>query len=381
MQTKVKEWNVMGTWQFGEAKTADGQHFSFGAPPDKVEKIKQTLALVRDLDSPTSCKVTTQHGAYGQCTRYDITQHEYAAGGHPGAGGYIEALEVHNPPDDRCRFIIHEHLSHHYSYNEWFSEWKTLEDCLKAFEKSWGSVRGARKTLPEQKGFIRMVDCGVLTPWYYAVGRQELIGDFAFPEGIQQDSVYKFGRKFLVFDREGTPSLKVCMGARHIQYKRDRSQFAYRDGEEKIVSYRVVYWSDGTSWDESSTVGVKVRPLRDDEAWVDEALEQFFNLLRGESTEFTVDFTDGNQFVGRLKKANKKAMTVEGEYFAKILFEDGETKKGTFPFKPTPDTPDALTCINQRLFNPQGRTIKRVEITRHETKSGGKKWSGAFFDR
>ena len=72
------------------------------------------------------------------------------------------------------------------------------------------------KEFSNLEGFKRRVVCNALTPWFYAIGDEELIGDYAFPEGFQDDPVYRLGKRFVVFDHDGVPEIKTCMGARFL---------------------------------------------------------------------------------------------------------------------------------------------------------------------
>lgn len=114
------------------------------------------------------------HGAYVDETIYEIIQHKYVAGGHPGCGGYMELLEIKNAPHGKCGIVIHEHSSGMDSEESRFAEWQSLPEALEAFEKWWGAdspfIRFAR-----MPGFLRRVNCEQQTPWFYA--KVEVPGD------------------------------------------------------------------------------------------------------------------------------------------------------------------------------------------------------------
>lgn len=106
------------------------------------------------------------HGGYGTETRFDITQHKYAGGGNSSCGGYIEVLEIKEPPDGRHGIIIHEWNT---TMGHSFSEWKTLQDAIDAFNSFWGwNPRTIKVGLSKLHGFIRYVECGNRKPWFYA---------------------------------------------------------------------------------------------------------------------------------------------------------------------------------------------------------------------
>lgn len=118
----------------------------------------------------------------GVCSRpstYEVLQHKYMGGGHPGCGGWIELIEIKNPPDDRCPFIIYEYWSHKNSHESFFWEWRTLGEAMAAYEfAGWHNQREKFRKAP---GFLRFVICQNHTPWFYA---QEIIPwDYVPPEG------------------------------------------------------------------------------------------------------------------------------------------------------------------------------------------------------
>lgn len=358
------------SYRYGEGRTGIGQMVEFTCPPEFVDQVKKVLRTIRTIDIPTTGRVNIAHGGYGQYTRYDVVQHDYAGGG-PGDGGgwgYIEVLEIKNPPDGRWGIVINEHTSHK---GGMFTEWETLDHAHAAFKKFWCSDSTEEK-FPKLTGFKRRVTCGELTPWFYAIGDEQLIGDYAFPEGLQDDVVYRFGRQFVVFDYEGVPAVKTCMGTRFVK----RGDY-YPYGEQQ---YRLVYWDDGSVWDESNDRGGSPRPVEEGERWIAEAVQQFRQLLAGKSTEFTINFTDGNKFVGKLIRANCRVPCAEGNYFLVVQLK-GKNKPlegWVNDFKPTKDAPDIVQYVTQR-FGESEQEVEYIEIKERKTEKGGKKWSGVFF--
>jgi hypothetical protein len=150
------------SYRFGESVTRKGQAVNFTCSPNSFEDVKRFFqTYVRTVDVPTTGRVNISHGSYGKYTRYDVAQHKYAGGG----AGYIEVLEIKNPPDDRCGFVIYEY----HDGAGVFTEWETLENTEVAFENTWSS-RERVDQLNLSPGFKRRVPCGALTPWFYAVG-------------------------------------------------------------------------------------------------------------------------------------------------------------------------------------------------------------------
>lgn len=360
--------NHFSSYQYGEGRTGLGQLVEFTCPSGNVEQVSEFLRVnIRTIDIPTTGRVNIAHGGYGQYTRYDVVQHDYAGGGPGDSGGwgYIEVLEIKNPPDCRWGIVINERASHKGGV---FTEWETLENARAAFNNFWGSGYTEEK-LSNLPGFKRRVVCGELTPWFYAIGDQQLNGDYAFPEGLQDDAVYRFGRQFVVFDNNGAPSVKTCMGTRFVEHERNHEQ-----------PHRLVYWSDGSLWNENNSHGDLPRPIEEGEMWIAEAVQQFRQLLAGKSTEFAINFTDGNKFVGKLVKANLRVPCAAGDYLLDVRLK-GESKPTVGwirDFKPTKENPDIAQYITGR-FAQNGKEVERVEIKECKLEKGGKKWSGVFY--
>jgi hypothetical protein len=329
------------------------------------------LSNIRTIDVPTTGRVNIAHGGYGQYTRYAVVQHDYAGGGpdESGGWGYIEVLEIKNPPDGHWGAVINERTSQKGGV---FTEWETVKHAQAAFKKLWSSHH-AEKEYPKLPGFLRRVLCGALTPWFYAIGDEQLIGDYAFPEGLQDDAVYRFGRQFVAYDHDGIPAVKTCMGARFIKRKSE-----YPPYDEK--QYRLVYWDDGSVWDESNGCGNLPRPVEKGEVWIAEAVQQFRQLLAGKSTNFVINFTDGNKFIGRLVQPKRQASCAEGDYSLVVQIK-GEKKprQGWInDFHPTQDDPDIVQYVTKR-FKQNKQEVEHIEIKKQKTKKGGKKWLGVFF--
>ena len=374
------------SYTHGEGRTGEGQLVEFSCRPDEVEKVRQALLDIRYVELPQTHKVNVSHGGYGKYSRFDIKQHKYAGGGPGDSGGwgYIEVLEISNPPDGRCGIVIHQTGS---GSRTSFTEWGSVAEAVAFWEKNWGGHQhnAVAKTAP---GFKREVKCGLLTPWFYAIGEQGLIGDYAFPEGLQEDPVFRFGVRCLVPNENVDVlrtavqpdgySLKTCMGCRVFEEELERDNWSDKVRPKRIV--RIVNWSDGTCWDSrrSFPEGYQPRPLQDDELWVDQALGEFHKLLTGKQTQFVINFAGGVKFIGRFVPEKDKREDPAGKYFGEVVFNEGELVKGVFDFTPTQDCPTAESKIRKKL-NTEGKTIKSIKITRQETEKGGKKWSGVFF--
>ena len=352
-------------YTFGETRTDDGRLVRFTCSPEELETVREYIAIhIRSVDIPTTNHSQTSHGAYGRLSRYSIRQHRYAGG----SGGFIEVLEITDPPDDRCGIVIHDHWGGQSN----FSEWSSLEQATNNFETVVGNSELDRlKKLP---GFIRQVNCSYLTPWFYAVGTQVLFGDFVLPENMQDDPVYRCGQQFVVYDAHHIPTIKTCIGTRFIT--REESRYVHR-----AYSHRLVYWEDGTIWDDSRQSTQPPRPLLEKELWISEAIQQFRRLLTGEVTEFTINFTDDTRFIGKVVTPKSTATNVEGDYLVQVNFKGKKqpSKGWVRNFIPTPETPSLIQFITHKLA-ARGEIVSSIEILDQVTQVKGKKWSGVYWN-
>jgi len=365
MSEKKEGVDRFSSYQYGEGVTGIGQVVEFTCPIGATEFVRNLLKSIRTI--PITGRVNVAHGTYGRNTRYDVTQHKYAGGGYPGNGGFYEVLEIKNPPDGRWGIVIYEDLS---PSGGTFTEWETLQDALNAYERYCNARTGELAKIP---GFKRIVLCGELTPWFYAIGNELLVGDYAFPDGLQDDAVFRFGRQFVVFDSDGVPSIKTCMGTRFVK-RFYEAYYSSRDSEYEY--YRLVYWDDGSVWDEHHS-GNMPRPLEEKELWIVEAIQQFKQMLAGKNTEFTINFTNGNKFVGKLVQPESRACA-EGRYLITLKVKGKKQKDGFVDFKPTSELPDIVQYVTEQCAR-NGKEIERLEIKECKTERGGKKWSGVFF--
>lgn len=167
------------------------------------------------------------------------------------------------------------------------------------------------------------------------------------------------------------------MGTRIIREKSNQySPFPHEKEREHI--YRLVYWDDGSVWDERQG-GTPPRAMERGEEWVTEAIHQFKQLLAGKITKFAINFTDGNTFVGRLTRAHHRAPCAEGRYFITARLKGKKKlREGWVDFKPSPQAPDVVQHVTQRLAQG-GQMVQHIEVKDCQTEKGGKKWSGVFF--
>lgn len=349
----------------GEVITADGKMVRFTCASEDVEKVRDFFAThVRSIERTLTGRIWDLEGRGHGYSRYDIVQHKYAGGG----SGYIRVLEIRNPPDGRWGFVIE-------MFDGWagtmFTEWDTIEQACVAYEAYWGT-RDLQEKLPTLEGFRRQVNCGVLTPWFLAIGNEQLVGDYTFPHDLQDDSVFRFGKRFIVTSFEGVPAIKTCMGTRFIK----RMTGSYPQREEV---YRLVYWDDGSVWDDRSSSSKRPRPLHGGELWITEALRKFMHILTGKGTELRIDFTNGDRFTGKLNRPKQCTHHLEGRYFVVVRVKGKNTyNEGWVDFKPTVELPNVAQYV-AHLAREKGTEIEYLEVKQYQAQQGGKKWPGVFF--
>ena len=359
----------------GEAVTGIGQVVEFTCASEDAGAVKTLLEeKVRHVEIPVTHVTNVSHGGYGRYSRYKIEQHKYAGG----RSGFIEVVEIKNPLEKMCPFIIYEYNSH---YGSCFSEWEDSDSAKRAFEKNWGS-NNWHEGIAKISGFKRLVKCGPLTPWFYAVGDEVVMGDYAIASGLENDPVFRLGRKFVFTDEHGVSKIKTCMGSRLVIEHGD----GYSSSGTSI--WRMVYWDDGTALrihkdnciDGDGYFGGSdsfPRLLHDEEVWIAEACEKFSALLSGLKEGFQMKFDDGRVLTVKLSSKGKRGPSAAGDYLVKATRKNHSTKEGWVRgFVPTAEHPDIVSFI---LAKYEG--IAKIKILKSVPEKDGKKWHGAFFVR
>jgi len=359
-----KEKPCLTCYMKGEVKTAIGQLVIVETHPDCMDSVKESISSnIRRIDLPTTGRVMIAHGGFGMYTRYDIVQHKYGGGG----SGFIEVLEIRNPPEGKCGFVVHHYANH--SGSDFF-EFDTVKNAVSAWRKCW-AANDRHEKISKQKGFLRMVRCGIMTPWFYAVGDQLVEGDYVFLETIKESPEFRFDQRYIVWDdEEKVPAVKKCRGVRIFT---EKDNF-YGGGREKKTT--VVYWDDGTSWQSGNNVP-RPRLMREDELWIQEAMDKFRELLAGSSSELVINFIDGSKFIGKWKPADVKATHAEGNYIVKIYLKGGKVIEGSAPFKPTTEIPTLKAKLDE-WAKEKGHDVERYEVVKITKTPKGKKWSGVY---
>ena len=98
----------MSIYRYSESTTQNGQVVRFAGNSDEIDEISQLIKeKIKWLANAPSHTTNVGHGGCGRYSRYNIVQHEYAGG----MGGYIEVLEIKDPPNGHHGVIVNCHNS------------------------------------------------------------------------------------------------------------------------------------------------------------------------------------------------------------------------------------------------------------------------------
>lgn len=114
-----------------------------------------------------------KHGGYALQSRFNIVQHDYAGG----EGGYVELLEVLNPPFGYSRFYI---CIFNNDFPCSFTEFQNLESALKAWPIFFTSAYFHWEKLLKKKFRFKFnhILWGEFNPWFYAGPSDKVDGNF-----------------------------------------------------------------------------------------------------------------------------------------------------------------------------------------------------------
>jgi len=144
----------------------------------------------------------------------------------------------------------------------------------------------------------------------------------------------------------------------------------------------LIYWHDGSCLRVDDSLVHLPREINEREMWIVDAMKKFEKLLVGKQTEFSIDFTNGQKFVGKLMHSKKRKYCAAGNYYA-VVHVEGESdplEGWTGDFAPSQEHPDVIQYIVAMLAR-KGKKVKRVEIKEFQIEKGGKKWAGVFYSR
>ncbi|HPN14844.1 MAG TPA: hypothetical protein PLF71_01875 [bacterium] len=114
-------------------------------------------------------RTVSLHGGYAMETRFIMTQHMYAGSDHAPFVGFVELLEIANPPPGKHPLVIFERWNGQARFYE-FQDLMSAEQCFGRIFIRLGN------SLSAKDGLIRAIDCGERRPWFYA-------GEGELPEG------------------------------------------------------------------------------------------------------------------------------------------------------------------------------------------------------
>jgi len=339
-----------------EVRTAGGQLLQVQCAGEHEIEVRQVIGeRVERVEIAGTHELLTRvnHGGFCRYSRYRIHQHECA--GSP--EGYIEALEITDPPDGRPAHVVHEYEA---AQGSVFYEFPTSKSAAEAWSAWAGCLPARRATHPEM---IRRVDCGACNPWFYAIGDQVVSGDLVIPDqGLISDPYFVTGRQFILRDREGIATIKRCLAVR-----------------ERVDGKRCVIWYDGETWSED---GLCPRPQALDERheWIADAMARFREALSGFRRGFDIPFTNGTRFKGRITNVDD-AQNKAGVYKIRVRLEDEngdeEVHVGTVEFQPTAE----IRTI-ERYLEAEAAVYKRkvvaIESCSKLRRRGIKGWTGVY---
>jgi len=194
--------------------------------------------------------------------------------------------------------------------------------------------------------------------------------DSPFLESPQDDPVYVVGNKFVVYGRDGSLSVRTCMGVRQVD----------RSGNPN----RIVYWDDGSYWEDSAPskdrhAPAAPRPLQENELWITEAITQFQQMLAGQRTDFRLQLGGYGDFVGKFVSNTTSQFTAEGLYTLRLSFEGKDAVEGRVKFKPTEEYPDIISRTMGETPKHYDHKLVKVEVLDCNLASRGKRWRGVFY--
>jgi hypothetical protein len=112
------------------------------------------------------------HGSHSVLSRFNVTHHAKAAG----CSGYIELLEIHDPPAGKCSIVIHKY---HIDKGCVIIEFDTLQNAIIAWRFCYAHVELYH--FRDQVGFLRMIEHREKDPWFYAGDADNIEGDWIVP--------------------------------------------------------------------------------------------------------------------------------------------------------------------------------------------------------
>lgn len=335
--------------------TATGVVLTVTAPLEIISQLETLLPEVERIGRAKAQPAESDRDGPPLISRFNLKRHQFKRD----QWGYVEALEILDPPRGRSSFVIHQRLI---DGNRVFSEWRKSENALWASSKTTWPITGSTESFERFPGFKKLVNCGRLTPWFLAIDTEELFGDFAAPQGLANDPTYRLGVKCIVYDEKEEPTLKTCLGCR-IE-KGQSGQFPFEPYE-----YRVIYFDDGTTWLSNSKIKAP-RILQGDEIWTAEALGQVKAAMVGGRTQAPVDFLDGTSLKVSRVAISRPSLSEKGTYHLTALVAGEGKRHWREDFTPTAECPTILSAVT-RKFSDQNQNILWLKIREKPNGKGG----------
>lgn len=320
---------------------ASGQAVTITCPIEDLTTITDALALVAKIEVTPNAKTTLWHGKSPVYSRFDIEQIYY----QEYSWGYVEILNVKDGPDDKPGVILHERLR---GGGRTFSYWKTVTNAQYMADQPCWPTSGTTESFQRAVGFISLVKCDGLVPWFLAVGDEQLIGEFTFPKKHFEHPVFRPGQHFVVYDLKNPskprPMVKMCVCC--------KMEKVFPQAPDFTEYQTVIYWHDGTRSTEYAMRDLPPIPFDEKDLWLVQAQAGLGNLVVTPNTEIVVSFTDGTAFYGKIRNANHPLLKQAGLYglTAKVkgqeLPEHWQKK-----FEPSTERPTILDYAVFRLKN------------------------------
>jgi|GEM_PF-1439711 hypothetical protein len=379
-----KAYRKYRSWIYEEGTTAAGQLVSLTCAPEDKDAALSALESIRTITAPVTRRVKcVGHGSDGQCTRFRIVQHKYAGGGHSGAGGWIEVLEIKDPPGGRHGIVVYEYQESDGRANSRFSCFATLEQAVAAWENCWSggsNWKNSGERIAGQPGFIKAVDCLGLDPWFYAIANQALCGDMAVPNTGFDHPVWRPMKRYVVYPQSDAPDIATLLTVDRVTSHRDDP---YGGGGKKERHILVLVFDSGVQveFDENDQ-NPPVRPFRGEELWIADAVDRFRSLLAGKTTKFEIPFTNGGSVRIAYHQPKGASANRAGHYKFRLKV-DGKPTDTDGDFVPTAECPTIGAWVD-RDARRAGKTVLIVSCVRtgstRDQSWDSKKWSGVYAD-
>lgn len=231
------------------------------------------------------------HGGYPTTTCFTIITHAYAGS----TSGYVEVLEIKNPPVSKIPFIVHIYEQG----KSLFYEFNSVDDAKK-YASTFISLSTIGYYDATKKLWKRRIDCHELEPWFYAKQLGSIVYDFVIPETYSiNDKYFTKDASFIIFQDKYVSCKKVLAVC----------------SEENTVS---IYWNDATHTSISKAGHMEVIPYTHPE-WKGELLRKWWHLINGTERYFRFVSKELGEFEMEIEDTSKEVEESEA-----IILADGD---------------------------------------------------------